>query len=138
MTKILIVHDTPARLRAIRGAALRAGYTSDEIVEATDEESAYDAIAKHQFGVAVIDISLTPKQDTHEGLDVIKELRDRQLQCRIVGLTSRFHELGAEVLDQGGDDFIFTEWDTIDYLALLEQKLAMWRAARPRRISLVV
>jgi DNA-binding response OmpR family regulator len=137
MAKILLVHDTPEQLRDIRKAALRAGYTGTEIVEAADERSAYEAIDNNQFDVAIIDISLTPGELTHEGLGIIKTLRERQIRCRILGLTSKLHELGADVLDEGADDFIYTEWASINYLELLRNKLAIWRKARPRAALLV-
>src|SRR5436190_1161880 len=116
MAKVLLVHDDEETLWAIRRAALRAGYAESEVVEAIDETSALEAIDTQRFDVAVVDISLTPNESTTEGLDVIEQLRRRQPTCRILGLTTKHAELGAEVLDRGGDDFIFTEWATIDYL----------------------
>ena len=81
----------------------------------------------------MVDISLTDGEDTTEGLDVIEELRKASMMsCRIVGLTNKLQDVGPEVLDRGGDDFIFTEWASIDYLELLRNKLMMWRRARPR------
>ena len=135
MAKILIVHDTPKYLEAIRDTALAAGYA--EIVEAVDEESAYKTIDSAQFDVAVIDISLTKDQPTTEGLGIIKALRERQPRCRIIGLTTAHRDLGVKVLDEGADDFIYTGWATIDYLDLLRHKLTMWRRARPRRFMVV-
>ena len=132
MAKILLVHDNTTTRCAIRRAIVRAGYSDGEIVEAADEASAFDAIRTQRFDIAVIDISLTEEEDTTEGLDVIEELRSRDATCRILGLTRKFAEFGAEVLDRGGDDFIFTEWASIDYLELLRNKLTMWRKARPR------
>ncbi|MGP0067787.1 MAG: response regulator [Isosphaeraceae bacterium] len=132
MAKVLLVHDDEETLWAIRRAVVRAGYADSEVVEAIDEASALEAIGTQRFDVAVVDISLTPGEPTTEGLDIIEQLRKRQTSCRILGLTTKYPEIGAEVLDRGGDDFIFTEWATINYLELLGNKLKIWRKARPR------
>jgi len=132
MSKVLLVHDDKETLWAIRRAAMQVGYSDSEIVVAVDEASALEAIGTHRFDVAVVDISLTPGEDTTEGLDVIEELRRRQTSCRILGLTDKLRDIGAEVLDRGGDDFIFTAWRSVNYLELLTNKLKIWRKARPR------
>jgi ActR/RegA family two-component response regulator len=132
MAKVLLVHDDRNQRQAIRRAVLRAGYSDSEIFEAVDEASALEAIRNQRFDVAVIDISLTEGEDTTEGLGIIEALRKQQSSCRILGLTSKLSKLGAEVLDRGGDDFIFTEWASINYLELLTNKLTIWRKARPR------
>ncbi len=132
MPRILIVHDNDKQRAAIHQAARRAGYAETEIVEAKDESSAYTAICDDQFDVGVIDISLSVDEFSREGLGLIEQLRRRQPACRIVGLTSLLEEDGPAVYDHGGDDFIYTEWKTIDYLELLRLKLTDWRKARPR------
>jgi ActR/RegA family two-component response regulator len=132
MAKVLLVHDDRNQRQAIRRAVLRAGYADSEIFEAVDEATGLAAIGTLHFDVAVVDLSLTGGKDTTEGLGIIEELRKQQSTCRILGLTSKLRELGAEVLDRGGDDFIFTEWASIDYLELLTNKLAIWRRSRPR------
>ncbi len=136
MAKILIVHDNDDQRKKIRKAALRAGFSEAEIVEARDESSAYQAISDDQYDIGVIDISLSPEPSSREGLGLIEELRKRQSGCRIVGLTSLLEEDGPAVYDHGGDDFIYTEWASIDYLELLRRKLADWRKARPRTFVL--
>jgi len=132
MAKVLLVHDDKNQRQAIRRAVLRAGYSDSEIFEAVNEAAALEAITTQRFDVAVVDISLTEGKDTTEGLGIIEALRKQQSTCRILGLTTKLRELGAEVLDRGGDDFIFTEWASIDYLELLTNKLAIWRKSRPR------
>ena len=111
---------------------MRAGYLEDEITEAKDEASGREAINTQRFDVAVIDISLTEGEPTTEGLDLIEALRERQRGCRILGLTTVLRDVGADVLDRGGDDFIYTRWASIDYLELLKNRLSIWRKARPR------
>ena len=136
MPRILIVHDTDDQRGEIHNAARRAGFSEAEIVEAKDESSAYKAIRDDHYDVGVIDLSLSKDESLREGLDVIEELRRRQPACRIVGLTTVLKDDGPTVYDHGGDDFIYTEWASIDYLELLQRKLADWRRARPRTFAL--
>jgi DNA-binding response OmpR family regulator len=131
--RLLIVDNDDEQRGDIQAAAKRAGFAQRDIAVVDNEEEARRLIMEDRFDIAVIDISLT--RGNCEGLEVIKQLRLHQPRCWIAGLTSHMHDFGAEVLDHGGDDFVYTEWASINWEDLLVNRLAMWRKARPRTFA---
>jgi CheY-like chemotaxis protein len=134
MPNILIVDDTEEQQIEIRNQARKAGYLDDEIEVVGRKAEADRLIASQTFPVAVIDLCLAGGEDDDPslGLELIRSLRDRQPNCRIVGLTRLAYDRGVDVIDSGADDFIYTGWPRIAWTELLKNKLALWRQARPR------
>jgi ActR/RegA family two-component response regulator len=133
--QILIVSNTDEQRQAICRVASRAGFGNREIVEAADEASAHEKIKTDEFQFAVIDLCLTLELDPSDGLRIIKALHEEQPACRIVALTEHAKDMGAEALNEGADDFIFTGWAYISWTELLKNLLTLWRKASPRTFA---
>jgi CheY-like chemotaxis protein len=134
MPTILVVDDTPEQQAEICNQARKAGFQDAEINVVTNRADADNLLAGKKFHVAVIDLCLIRGEDDDPslGLELIREVRDRQPNCRIVGLTRFAHERGVDVINCGADDFIYTGWPRIAWTELLKNKLTLWRQARPR------
>jgi DNA-binding NarL/FixJ family response regulator len=89
--RVLIVDDHPAVREAL---ALRIGRQSDLEVcgEAADTSEALRVVAETQPDVAVIDISLK----TGNGIDLIKRIKDRKADVRILVWSMHSESLYAE------------------------------------------
>lgn len=95
--RILLVEDN-AKLAAGMAAVLSAGgFQVDRVADGTDAEA---ALASTPFDLVVLDLSL-PGMD---GLDVLKNLRDRRLDVPVLIVTAR-GDLNDRVrgLDLGAD-----------------------------------
>ncbi|MBO6553195.1 MAG: response regulator transcription factor [Roseitalea sp.] len=98
--RILLVEDN-AKLAAGMAAVLSAGgFQVDRVADGTDAEA---ALASTPFDLVVLDLSL-PGMD---GLDVLKNLRDRRLDVPVLIVTAR-GDLNDRVrgLDLGADDYL--------------------------------
>ncbi|MGP0069686.1 MAG: response regulator [Isosphaeraceae bacterium] len=138
MPKLLIVDDAEEQQIEICNQAKKAGYLDAEIEVVKSKSEAAPLIASQMFQVAVIDLCLAGGEDDDPslGLEVIQVIRDRQPNCRIVGLTRYAYDSGVDVINSGADDFIYTGWPRIAWTELLKNKLALWRQARPRHYAI--
>jgi DNA-binding NtrC family response regulator len=125
--KLLIVDDDNEQGQDVLLAAREVGFGN--IYQAKGLQDAYRLIESEDFPVAVIDIMLSKPETKKEGLHVIKRLHELQPQCLIIALTTRDQtgQVGVEALEAGAHDFIDGCWKYINWKALLEQRLILWR-----------
>jgi len=100
MSRILIVEDEPALLRAIVD---NFRFESYEVIEAADGESGYLKANQHNPDLIILDIML-PRMS---GFDVCRRLRAEGVQIPILMLTARGDESDRVIgLDLGADDYV--------------------------------
>ena len=127
--RILVVDDEPAILRAVRTNLARHGFQ----VETTETgREALERYAYHHPDLILLDLGL-PDVD---GLDVIREVRERS-NTPIIVLSVR----GAErdkvtALDLGADDYLTKPFSVDELLARI--RVALRHAARPASGSAAV
>lgn len=79
MARLLIVDDDSAMLRLLR-ALLESDH---EVTEANDGQEAMDRIHRETFDLVITDV-IMPRRD---GLELIREIRDKAPKTRIIALT---------------------------------------------------
>jgi DNA-binding response OmpR family regulator len=100
MSKILIVEDEPALLRAI---ADNFRFESYEVIEAADGVTGYQKASQDRPDLIILDIML-PRMTGH---DICRRLRAEGVQIPILMLTARGDETDRVIgLDLGADDYI--------------------------------
>ena len=100
MSRILIVEDEPALLRALVD---NFQFESYDVVEAADGESGYEKAIACRPDLMILDIML-PRMS---GYDVCRRLRSKGVQIPILMLTARGEESDRVVgLDLGADDYV--------------------------------
>jgi two-component system, OmpR family, KDP operon response regulator KdpE len=116
VTKVLVVDDEPALLRAV-GAALKArGY---EVDTATTGQAAIDAVALEAPDLVVLDLGL-PDLD---GIEVSRRLRQWS-DVPIVVLSAEGSENRKVLaLDEGADDYVTKPFSTAELLARIRVAL---------------
>ena len=116
MTKVLVVDDEPALLRAV-GAALKA--RDYEVATATTGQGAIDAVALEAPDLIVLDLGL-PDID---GIDVCRRVRQWS-NVPIVVLSAEGSENRKVVaLDEGADDYVTKPFSTAELLARIRVAL---------------
>src|SRR5580693_1852570 len=100
MTKILVVEDDPAILRALTDSLKFEGY---EVFTAEDAESGYRFQREHQLDLILLDLMLPGMS----GTDLCRKLRGEGVQTPIVMLTAKGQESDRIYgLDTGADDYV--------------------------------
>jgi ActR/RegA family two-component response regulator len=131
MNKLLIVENDSADRDAIAQKAWAVGFPKDSLVFAWTEEQAYDLIRQESFQLAVVDICLSepPKPDEQaEGYRVISRLHQQQPDCRIIAKTRQLGiAFARKAMSCGAHDVISSRWDYLDWKALLQQRLDLWK-----------
>ena len=109
--RILIVDDEPS-IREQLGALLSGQRYL--VNTAADGEEALNLVFNQPFDLIVLDIML-PKKD---GLDVLREIRQADIQTPILMLTAR-GEINDKIkgLDQGADDYLAKPFSAAELLA---------------------
>lgn len=82
---ILLVDDEEAILFALQDYLCAAGW---RVATASSADGAEALLAASRFAVAVVDLRLSPADDEHAGLAVVRRIRDRSPATRIVVLTA--------------------------------------------------
>jgi len=129
MEKLLVVDDDEARLKKIVRVAESVQFKTDNIQIAVGLADAIELIdgTDLRYDFAIIDLILTAWPEK-EGLDVIKLLRAKFPNCKIIALTAHGGTaLGIEAMSAGADDFISTQWEQINWYSLLQHRLQLWR-----------
>jgi putative two-component system response regulator len=99
--KILAVDDEPFNLDLIEAAFIE--YDNVEIVNARDGFEALDIIAKDEFDVVLLDISM-PDMD---GMEVLQKIRaDERLSELPILMVTANSEIENEALELGATDFL--------------------------------
>src|SRR5450755_3589237 len=123
-TRVLIVEDEPALLRALRIDLRARGY---EVLTAVTGRGALDQAVRRPPDAVLLDLGL-PDGD---GTDVIRQLRGWSLAPVIVlsGRASAQDKIGA--LDAGADDYVTKPFSMEELLARLRAALRREDTARP-------
>src|SRR2546421_1084822 len=116
MTRVLVVDDEPALLRAV-GAALKArDYDVDTVGTG---QAAIDAIALPPPDVVVLDLGL-PDLD---GIEVCRRVREWSDVPIVVLSAEGSDERKVRALDQGADDYVTKPFSTAELLARIRVAL---------------
>lgn len=125
--KLLVVDDDQVDRMAVRRALKKAGL-STEVTEAADCASAIVALTENNFDGAFLDYRL-PDQN---GLDLVKELRFRDIQIPLIVLTGQGdEEIAVQLMKAGASDYISKSNLTPDILSRrLSSALRIYQAER--------
>lgn len=103
MNRILIVDDTGDNVKLIK-AMLKS--LDSNIDVAVDGEEALRKMTDNDYDIVLLDIML-PKIS---GIDVLKKVRERDLETPIIVMTAYgSEELAVETLREGGDDYLINK-----------------------------
>lgn len=111
--KVLFAEDTKDLNRAVTALLQHEQYEVDSVF---DGEEALECIMKSDYDVVILDIMM-PKKD---GLEVIKEMRNRHILTPVLMLTAKA-EVDDRVagLDAGADDYLTKPFAMKEMLARL-------------------
>jgi two-component system, OmpR family, KDP operon response regulator KdpE len=115
--RVLVDDDEPAIRRFLRLSFDAEGY---QVSEAVDGRSALEALQKSRADILILDLGL-PDID---GLEVIRELRERGSLIPIIVLSSRTEERAkVQALDLGADDYVGKPFGIEELLARIRSAL---------------
>lgn len=125
--RLLIVDDEERQSDEIRMVANRIGFR--DVSHAESESKANKLInGGDRFSLAVVDIMLSHPPGQNEGFRVIEQLHKEQPECRIIALTRKGrNNVGVQALRRGASDFVCGDWEYINWIELLQQRLSLWR-----------
>lgn len=122
--RLLVVEDEPSLLNTMVRRLKEEGYAVDA---AKDGEEALDCAVAVAYDAVILDLMLPRLQ----GLDLLKEMRNRHLLYPVLILTARDAiEDKVRGLDSGADDYLTKPFSFDELLARLRAILR--RAAQPR------
>jgi two-component system, OmpR family, alkaline phosphatase synthesis response regulator PhoP len=122
--RVLLVEDEELVGTMVRMNLESAGY---QVTWTRDGEQAVAAIGRQPFDLLLLDISL-PGQD---GLDVLAEIRRREILTPVMMLTARSEvSTKVEALRAGADDYLPKPFDVAEMLARVEALVRRSRADR--------
>lgn len=111
--RILVVEDEMHLREQIKSALEKKGYSVDLAIDG--EEGRYYG-TEYQYDVAIIDLGL-PKVS---GIDLIKELRQQDINYPILILTARGHwQDKVDGLEAGADDYVVKPFEMEEVFARL-------------------
>jgi two-component system KDP operon response regulator KdpE len=114
---VLVVDDEPAIRRFLRLSFDAEGY---QVAEAGDGRSALDSLQRTPADILILDLGL-PDID---GLEIIRELRERGSPIPIIVLSSRTDERAkVQALDLGADDYVGKPFGIEELLARIRSAL---------------
>jgi len=122
VTKVLVVDDEPALLRAV-GAALKA--REYDVATAMTGQAAIDAVALDPPDLIVLDLGL-PDID---GIEVCRRIREWSDVPIVVLSAEGSDERKVLALDEGADDYVTKPFSTAELLARIRVALRHPRAA---------
>ena len=122
--RILVVDDEPPIRKLLRMGLTAHGY---EVIDAPNGKAALEALASKPQ-LVILDLGL-PDVD---GLDLLRQLRQRDQSLPIVVLSSRGDEAGkVAALDLGADDYVTKPFGMDELLARLRAAVRRSAAAGP-------
>lgn len=127
--RVLLVEDEPLLADTVAVALRRAGFAVDTATSGIDglhqaREVAYDAV--------VLDVMLPGLS----GLDVLRDLRQRDVWSPVLMLTARDEDRDiADALDLGADDYLTKPFALVVLVARLRALLRRGAPERPARLK---
>ena len=107
--RILLVDDDDTLRRVLKDQMNLLGYPLDE---AEDGLAALQKLENGNYSVMLLDINMPGMS----GIDVLKFIREKGLDCRVIMLTGRVgFSVGKESMKLGADEYI-TKPFTMEYL----------------------
>jgi DNA-binding response OmpR family regulator len=111
--RILLLEDDPVTSEAVAHGLAASGY---DVTSAPDVGSAREALGRHAFDAAILDLSVPGGS----GYDVLDALRAEQRGVAVLVLTARDTlEDRVEGLDRGADDYLIKPFAFTELLARL-------------------
>jgi DNA-binding NtrC family response regulator len=127
--RILVADDQPDVLEALRILLKAEGF---EAVTASSPTAVLDAVERHDFDLALIDLNYT--RDTtsgKEGLDLLAALRGIDGDLPVVVMTAWGSVEGAvEAMRRGARDYIEKPWDNERLLTTIRTHVELGRALK--------
>lgn len=115
--RLLLVDDEEAILFALEDYLTAAGW---QVATAASAAAAEELLPASRFAVAVVDLRLSPEDDEHAGLAVVRRIRELSPQTRIVLLTAYGSRAVEEEARRLGVDSLLAKPQP---LAVLEEHL---------------
>lgn len=117
MNRILIVEDEPEMLRGLKDNLEFEGYS----VETCDNgKSAAERIGKNSFHLILLDVMLPGMS----GFDVLKKMREKQIDTPVILLTAKGEEIDKVLgLELGADDYLTKPFGLRELLARVKAVL---------------
>ena len=123
MKRVLLVEDEPGLVLTLTDRLSREGYA---VETCADGESGLARAAAEPFDLVLLDVML-PRMN---GLDVLRELRQRRVEVPVIMLTARGQVVDKVVgLKLGADDYVTKPFEMVELLARVEAKLRRSPAA---------
>ncbi len=114
---ILLVEDETVLRESVSDWLTDVGYT---VVAAEDGEKALNTIAEREFGLIILDLRLPGK----DGLEVLREARDKQPQLKGIVITAYPSvETAVEAIKRGAIDYLPKPFDLNRLEELIQQTL---------------
>jgi two-component system alkaline phosphatase synthesis response regulator PhoP len=115
--RLLLVEDEPGLVLTLSDRLTREGYS---VVTSADGESGLERAAGEAFDLVLLDVML-PRLN---GLDVLRELRKRNIETPVIMLTAKGQIVDKVVgLKLGADDYVTKPFEMVELLARIEAKL---------------
>lgn len=128
--RILVVEDEPKVARALKAGLERAGY--EAAVASSGEEASFAASAQ-AFDLILLDLMLPG----HDGLEVLKILRQQGVKTPVLILTARDAvEDRVQGLDSGADDYLIKPFAFPELLARVRVLVRRGRPDEALRLGL--
>jgi len=122
MSRLLIIEDEPTMAAGLRDTFEHQGF---DVLSAADGEAGLELALSAGADVIILDLML-PKMD---GMDVCRELRERNVQIPVIMLTARGEEADRVAgLEMGADDYV-TKPFSVD--ELVARTHAILRRSKP-------
>lgn len=123
MRILLISEDIPTMAKMMT-AASAAGFQQKCIDHESDFVPAMENMRKERYGVVVIETHLGGSTFVFQFIRSVKAL---QPDCRVICLVRRAQQDMEDLLRNGADDFLATDWKYINWPVILEGRIRLWK-----------
>jgi len=113
---ILFVDDDAALRKVVKTQLTGMGYLVDE---AGDGQTAIEKLQEGSYALMLLDINMPKKS----GIDVLKFMREKKIQCKVIMLTGRVgFSIATESMKLGADEYV-TKPFSLEYLVSTMQRV---------------
>ncbi len=116
MPKVMLIEDDPTMLALLNTLLRIEGY---EVVDIENEEQALEEISREQPDLILLDVHLAKA----DGLELVRELRQRDDLKHLRVLMSSGMDFMQNSLDEGADDFILKPYMPDELIAKIKKLL---------------